>query len=82
MIIQHFQTPSAQQMLATAQRLGANATGSAFEAISLMGFNRWIDAADQEYCLTVHNIESNMLSDEEFELRRLYLRRATLPVFS
>lgn len=82
MILDHFQTPSLQQMLATAQRLGANVSGSAFEAISFMDFNHWINAADQEYHLTVHSIDADALSDDDFQLRRLYIRRSTLPVFS
>lgn len=81
MILQHFQTPSVQQLLATAARLGADITGSAFEVITVVGFNQWIEAADQEHHLTLHCIEFDTLSSDEIELRALYLRRAALPTF-
>lgn len=82
MILQHFQTPSTRQLLATAARLGADITGSAFEAITVLGFNLWIEAADQEHQLTLHCVEFDSLSSDEVSLRNLYLRRSALPGFS
>jgi hypothetical protein len=82
MILDHFKAPTVQQLLATAARLGADISGSTFESLIAIGFNKWIDTADQDHHLTIHCIESDLLSNEDFELRKLYIRRSTLPIFS
>jgi hypothetical protein len=69
--LQHFQTPGAQQLLATAARLGADVNGSAFAAITFLGFNQWIESADQEHHLTLHCIKSDALSSDDVSLRQL-----------
>lgn len=80
MIIQHFQTPSPSQLLATAARLGADPAGSTFQALTAVGFNAWIQAADKEHQLTQYYVDNYAPGSEDAILRHQRARRYFLPV--
>lgn len=77
--------PTMDQLMATAERLGAKTDGSAFAALTAAGLDNWIAEADQEHGLVEHipaqEFTGPVRGSEERLLRALVNRRQRLPLF-
>lgn len=84
--IEKYAIPTVGQLMTTAARLGADTQGSTFAALSVMGFDAWINEADKEHELVAHicvkEHKGYLRGSEEDLLANHLYRCANLPVYN